>query len=228
MDFNFFENNQPNGCEFLKIIGFEIPVRFKNILNNEYFKNEAEFYRRLEELINIHTSYYLFPNDICFFYPKVEESVATKEFTCYLSGAIIKPGEQYYCYRPLLENISQNKVYTVKTNIIASIGYYDLFPSTLFEFEEWCQKLDQNYYRSDDKIDFYAFSSIAGTNALDLRLLEKNPSKRKRRENLKKFRKLQIQLNELMNILPFSINKEDTQKKIDKIKRKMKQLEFDK
>jgi len=219
-----FECYEPNGEIYLTDIEFEIPLRIKNILKKIYFKDEIDFYKELDKIFLKYTSYYLFPNDIIFFYPKIQEHIAKKEFTCCLSGAPIKPGELYHCYRPLLENISTGQVFTIRKNIIASNGYYDLFPETLLEFEIWCQKLSESYYRDDDKIDFYGFSTIAGTDALDLRLLENNPIKRQKRQNLKQLKKLQEQLKELTAILPYSIDNEEINKRIEKINNKIKKI----
>lgn len=101
----FINNNIPNGNQYLKKLDFELPIYIQNILNNKYFSSESNFYKYLEELIQEHNSFYLFPNCLCSFYPRVLEYKASKSYTCHLSGAIIKPGEEYYCYRPLLRNL---------------------------------------------------------------------------------------------------------------------------
>lgn len=220
----FTKTNLVNGSEYLKKVDFEIPIRIKNIIKNEQFLSEKNFYERLESLIYAHTSFYLFPNNLCYFYPKTLEHKASKELTCHLSGAIIKPGEEYYCYRPLLENLETKKVYTITNTVISSLGYQDLFPQTLFEFEDWCQKLNENYYNKNSKIDFYEFSIIAGSNALYLKELNRNTIKRKQRENLKLIKQLEKEKKELIALLKASINPNEVKQKIYKIDNKINQL----
>ena len=126
MDF-MFDEIKPNGRYYLDNIDFEIPIRIQNKLKNEYFKNELDFYKKLEELTIKHTSYYLFPNNVCCFYPKVTEQIASKEYTCQISAAKIKKGENYYCYRPILENLTTNKVYTIKKVLLYQLVIWNIY-----------------------------------------------------------------------------------------------------
>lgn len=167
-----FESPKANGQYYLNNIDFYIPTRIKNMLKDKYFKDEISFYKKLEELIVKHTSYYLFPNDICFFYPKTTDQIASKEFICDISGSRIKRNENYYRFRPILENLNTKKVYTLKRSIILSYDYENILPQNLFEFENWCQKIEQHYYE-DDKIDFYSIACNMKDNALELRKFNK-------------------------------------------------------
>lgn len=173
----FTGNSQPNGIEYLKKSDITLPLRIKNKIKEKSFTSELEFYQYVQELINKNTSYYLFPNDICFFYPKIVESKSTKNNICHLSGAPINIGESYYTFRPILENLTINKVFTIKKSIIASIGYIDYFPTTLLEFEEWCRILEEANYHNDGSVDFYNLSTIAGDTCLCLREFKNNSKK---------------------------------------------------
>lgn len=103
---------------YLEKLEYDIPTRIKNILKEETFYSEKDFYKKLEETILEHTSFYLFPGDLCSFYPKFVETKATKYFTCYLSGAPIVPGESYYTYRPLIQNLNTSKKYTISSSLL--------------------------------------------------------------------------------------------------------------
>lgn len=185
MDF-IYDDFKPNGQNYLNSIDFEIPIRIQNKLKNEYFKSELDFYKKLEELTIKHTSYYLFPNNICYFYPKLTEQIALKEYTCQISSAKIKKNEYYYRYRPMIENCTTKKVYTLKKSIIISINCEQYLPQDLWQFEEWCQKLTEYYFREDDQIDFYNFASNIGDNGLDLKELGKDSLKKKKKKFLNK------------------------------------------
>lgn len=223
MDFMFSEI-KPNGKYYLDNIDFEIPIRIQNKLKNEYFKNELDFYKKLEELTIKHTSYYLFPNNVCCFYPKVTEQIASKEYTCQISGAKIKKGENYYCYRPILENLTTNKVYTIKKSVIISTGYLEYLPQDLFTFEEWCQKLSEHYYREDDVINFYDFACNIGDNGLDLLEFDKDPLKRRKRIIFKQIKSLEKQELKLIKLSSLCIDKDKCDLEINKIKNKIKKL----
>lgn len=221
----FDEGKKIDIDSYLEIMGYDIPTRLKNILKEETFYSEKQLYQRLEEIVLEHTSYYLFPGDQCSFYPKFVESKATKNFTCYLSGAPIVPGESYYTYRPLIKNLNTHKSYTISSSIIASAGYIDLFPTTLLDFEEWCRKLEQAEYSNDDEIDFYGFSCIAGSNCLYPKELHDDKETRKRRRNINKIKNLEKTEKEILETIDFSINPEETEKRLQKIKIKIKQLQ---
>lgn len=220
----FYSNNDKLGTEYLAKMEIDLPPRIFNILKESNASTEEQFFKELEEIIFEHTSYYLFPNELCSFYPKVIEHKATKNFTCFLSGAEIVPGESYYRYRPIIENLQTNKVYTITQTIIASIDYIDCFPQTLFEFELWAQNIDQAEYHQNEKVDFYLLSSLAGSNCLYLKELKKNSDKKRKRHITKEIKELEKLRLELVKIKTMALNPENTAKKLIKIEKRIKQL----
>lgn len=220
-EFEIFTNRpSSNGEEYLEKNQIELPTRIINIVKQQYFSSELEFYRFLDEIVNEHTSHFLFPNHLCSFYSKVNEYIASCDTICYLTGAPIRTGESYYVYRPLLQDLNTNKVYTVKKSIQAALGYIDLFPSTLFEFEEWCYKLENAYYEPIDTIDFYDFSTNYGSDVLALRELDRHSNRGKIRKYKKILKELEKEEERLLKLTDTSINPEEIEKKLIKIKEK--------
>lgn len=173
MDIDFIldeiEYSKANGEQYLKTIDFNVPLRIQNELKNKHFKSELDFYKCLEERINLNKSFYLFPSNICFFYPSTTSHIASKEYSCMISGIRINRGERYCCYRPLLENYTKKKVYTLRKTLIISEDYESYLPKDLWEFEEWYQNLEKHLYQENSQINFYDFACNAGDNALNLR-----------------------------------------------------------
>lgn len=172
-DENIFISHEPNGSIYLDKIDFEIPKRILNIIKNTYFSNELDFYKNLENILLNFKSYYLFPNDYVSFYPHVVPAHSSREISCNVSGAKIKIGELYYYYRPLIENLTTTKVYTIQKTIKVAFGYQDILPQTLAQYEEWYQKSICGDYNHNDPIDFYELTSKCGNNCLFPHLLKK-------------------------------------------------------
>lgn len=225
MDINFETTTHPNGEDYLKMLDIELPIRITNIIKTEIFYSKEEFYNFIEDLLDKYTSHFLFPNHYCSFYPSLEEYTSTRDTICHLSGAPIKPNETYYVYRPLLEDLTTKKIYTLLKSVQASLGYIDLFPSTLFEFEDWCYKIENAYYENDDQIDFYAFSSNYGNDVLMLKELDKNSNRGKIRKYKKIIKELEQQERILLRLMNTSINPEETLKELQKNKEKQKQYQ---
>lgn len=217
-------DQEKNGSFYLKQAQIDLPLRIYNMIKEENYSSEEEFYNELRKIILEHTSYYLFPNTLCSFYPKVVEQKASKELTCFLSGAAIKPNESYYRYRPILENLETGKVYTITQTIIASLAYIDYFPSTLFEFESWAQKIEQTEYYTDDKIDFYNFSCLAGDNCLYLKEFKKDKERQRQRSTRKKIKELEKTKLELIKIQDTAMNNNDIEKKLIRIEKRIQKL----
>lgn len=155
----------------------ELPVRIVNILKDMKFYSEESFYKYVEKLLLEYTSKYLFPNKLVSFYPQIRERKASKELICHLSGSIIKKGSVYYTYHPFIEELESGRVYTIKKDINAELGFVDCFPQDLFTYEEWYYKVKNAYFNEDDKIDFYALSCHCGDNCLQPYLLGKSKKK---------------------------------------------------
>ena len=157
----------------------DLPVRIKNILISDKFYNEESFFKAVDKLVLEHTSNYLFPNSLISFYPQVREYNASRDLVCNLSGARIKKGSLYYTYHPLIEDLSTGKVYTIKKQIKAELGYIDYFPQNLATYEDWYYKIKNAYYVNDEKIDFYGLSSECGENCLEPYLLSSGKKRKK-------------------------------------------------
>ena len=149
----------------------DLPVRIRNILINDKFYSEESFFKMVDKLVLEHTSHYLFPNSLISFYPQVREYTASRDLVCNISGAKIKKGNLYYTYHPFMEDLYTGKVYTIKKEIKAELGYIDCFPQDLVTYEEWYYKVKNAYYVNDDKIDFYSLSCECGEDCLEPYLL---------------------------------------------------------
>lgn len=160
----------------MKLYQNDIPVRIKNIIKSKNFASLEQFYSTLNNILLEHTSQYLFNGDICFFYPYIHAQKAIKSTLCHISGVKIVENEYYYTYRPLLENLTQQKVYTITNTIKVSNGYEGILPYTLPEFENFvCHfNLGLDY----NNICFSDFQTNAGDNALHLHEFSKQKCKR--------------------------------------------------
>lgn len=162
------------GSYYVEQYNIVLPIRIYNLVKNKQFFNFETFYEYLTILLDTHTSKYLFSGDIVFFYPSVREQKAATPISCHVSGAPIAVNEFYYAYRPLIDNLTTGEVYTIKHTLKVSSGYEGVLPQSLSLFEE----LSSNFTLglNSNGINFYDFSTNAGQDALDLKLL----SKRKR------------------------------------------------
>lgn len=149
----------------------DLPIRLKNVLRVNKFYSENDFFRMVDKLVLEHTSHYLFPNSLISFYPQVREYTASCDLVCNLSGAKIKKGSLYYTYHPFMENLTTGKVYSIRKNIKAELGFIDLFPQDLVTYEDWYYKIKNAYYLNDEKIDFYSLSCECGEDCLEPYLL---------------------------------------------------------
>lgn len=218
------EEREIDVISFLEINEITLPRRLVNRILDKKFYNELKLYKYIEKLILEHTSNFLFPNHYIAFYPQVEEHKASKDTICNLSGSVIKKGEKYYCYHPLIENLDNNKIYTISKKVKASLGYQDKFPMTLSHYEEWYYKLKNAYYNQTDEIDFYLLSIECGDTAFEVMELKKNTSEHKMkliRREIKKLEKLKLELVKNMHLL---IDSKETELKIKKLDLRINKL----
>lgn len=181
VDFDdYFEVLEPINIEKL-LMDVDLPIRLINILKGNVFYSEESFFKTVDKLVLEHTSHYLFPNKLVSFYPQVREYHASSDVTCNLSGARIKKGSIYYTYHPFIEELESGKVYTIRKNIKAELGFIDYFPQDLATYEEWYYKIKNAYYvNNDSKIDFYSLSVECGMDCLEPYLLGLSKNKRKK------------------------------------------------
>lgn len=140
-------------------------------------KSIEEIYFDIEQYIESFRSKYLFDNDRVRFYPSIKEVIANKDTICHFSGGIIRKGSLYLNYRPLLQNMDTNKKYVLKKTIKVEIGYRDLLPTTLKEFEEFIYNLDNAYsLNKDNELDYYSINCNLGSWSL-LELKNKKKTK---------------------------------------------------
>ena len=147
----------------------DLPIRLLNILKSSHFNSVESFYQAVEWLTMQYTSRYLFPNQLVYFYPQVQQKMARRDLVCHLSGASIKKGSFYYAYHPFIENLETGRTYTIHNYICAELAYIDYFPQDLFTYEEWYYHLHNAYYENNNgPIDFYLLSCQCGESCLDL------------------------------------------------------------
>lgn len=175
-DFELYDktDSEYTGAYYVEFYQVTLPIRIYNHIKDMKFKDGITFYNYIEEVLDKHTSFSLFPGDICFFYPSIHLQKSSSSITCFVSGAPIISGEFYYTYRPLLDNISQKKAYTITRTIKVSSGYESFLPQDLHSFEEIVSNFELGL--DSNGISYYDFKINAGSNALHLKQL----SKRKR------------------------------------------------
>jgi hypothetical protein len=124
------------------------------------------------------TSTVIFPGDIVLFYPRIREAISTKNITCDIQGSVIYPGSYFIEYRLFLDNITNKKCYVLEKSIITELGYRNILPANLHEFEEWVRNTDNSYtiQKDDSNINFYGLYCNHGP----LKLIELNKSKKGR------------------------------------------------
>lgn len=186
-------------------------------------KNIDEIYNYMTNIIEEYKSYYLFPNNYIAFYPIVKERIAYKEYLCHLSDAPIKLGENFYTYHPFIKNLSTKKAYTTRNDICASLGYQDLFPRTIQQYEEWYSQIKDSYYQQNSDIDFYRLSVNCGDDALALMELKENTPGSKIRRLKRELKILKKELQEMLELQNFSVT--INQSTINRIKLKIKRRE---
>lgn len=106
-DFSLYQNIGTSGADYIKKYKLTLPPRIYHVISDYHFASFDDFYKQLAILLDSYTSQYLFPGDICFFYPSLQNPKASRPTTCHFSAAKIVKGESYYTYRPLLENITR-------------------------------------------------------------------------------------------------------------------------
>lgn len=159
----------------------DLPIRLQNILKANHFYSEKQFYQKVEQLIQEHTSNYLFHNQLVSFYPQFRERKASSNLLCNITGAVIKKGSYYFTYHRFIENLETGRVYTINKKICAELAYIDYFPQDLFTYEGWYYHLKNAYYENfDGIIDFYFLSRSCSEDCLDLYPLGNSKNKRKK------------------------------------------------
>lgn len=138
----------------------------QDIIDNNYGKSIEEIERLIElEYINW-TSNCFFPNHVVAFYPNIKEYVAFRDILCHVCGGVIKAGSRYYAYRPMIRDVDTKRVYVLKKTMKVEIGYLELLPLSICEFEDMDMRIRNAYIDNDEK-----FSGILA-NYGELELLE--------------------------------------------------------
>lgn len=117
----------------------------------------AEIFRE-EELCK---SMDFFKGDLVRLYSSIKEQKSKQFITCDFSGAPIYPCTRYAAYRPILENISKNEVYVLKTTLKVECGYIYSLPSNIQELETLQKNINLGQDLSDG-IDYSHLSQRVG------------------------------------------------------------------
>lgn len=130
----------------------------------EWYKGEPiiEIYNRVIEAEQEVTSNVLFPGDLVFLYPCIEERHAKDYITCDFSAGIIYPGSLYLSYRPLIENISTGDVYVLNKTLKVESGHYTDLPTSIQEFESLGLKIMQQAPYDESRIDYSHLNQRTG------------------------------------------------------------------
>jgi len=130
----------------------------KVVLNNKG-KSLEDIYSKIEEEETKNTSTILFPGDIILLYGGIRELESKTKKTCSFSGTIIRPGQYYINYRPLIDNITTNNCYVLKRSLQVETGYSEDLPTSITELED----LIINVKSECDSLDGISYSHLSST-----------------------------------------------------------------
>ncbi len=134
-----------------------------HIILSHYGKSLYEIENLIQDQLLLHTSLSFFPNDVVLLYPSFPRVLKARTSTlCQISGSIIMKNSEYLYYRPILDNLSNGQTYVLTNSIKAELGYSDFFPSTIFEFEQLNDKLNNSYEVEDESYNYYDISQRIG------------------------------------------------------------------
>lgn len=125
-------------------------------LTKEYLRRlelvgEEKKYEILEQFYFKNTSNYYFPGNLVAFYSYVREYSSRDNITCDISTNIIKKGQLYIGYRPLIENMETGETFVLKKTIKCEPIYHDLLPTNISEFENLNEQImNYEYYQNKE------------------------------------------------------------------------------
>jgi len=139
----------------------------KNRFNRELIeKNYGLSVSKLEEICYYNLEKHMDEDGIIMaFYPVIKEVRSSKNRICYFSGAMIRKGSFYLCYRPFLENIMTHTTYVLQKPIHVELGYFDELPKNYRDFSYMDKQLQNGFY--------YDFSTNYGNDCLKLQKIGK-------------------------------------------------------
>lgn len=113
--------------------------------------NEKEQYEIMERYYLENRSKEYFSGCLVAFYPYIVEHHSRKEITCDISTNIIKKGQLYINYRPLIENIETGDTFVLSKTIKCETIYQGLLPTNILEFENLNEQImNYEYYRDSE------------------------------------------------------------------------------
>ena len=166
-------NNEKIYSNYLKTLeDFKTNRITREIVAKMYGSSINEIYEDIikEEIQNTSTDSELFYGDIVLIHESIKEYHAKKDLICDFSANLIKKSGLYLNYRPLIENITKQKVYVLKRTIKVEPAYYDILPKNIKELEELNYKMKLQI--QENGIDYSHFNQVMG-GSLTLRRLNK-------------------------------------------------------
>lgn len=134
-------------------------------LTEEYLRKlesieEEKRYEILERFYLENTSNYYFSGNLVAFYSYVREYYSKEDRTCDISTNVIKKGQLYISYRPLVENIETRETFVLKRTIRCEPIYHDLLPTNILEFENLNEQIMnyENYQNKEIYFDHLHYS----------------------------------------------------------------------
>lgn len=125
-------------------------------------------YMSLEEISNVlelklmeATSNHLFPDQLVICYPLIREVRASKQYTCDISGSIIKKDSIYINYKMFMDNLSLGCSFVLDKPIISELAYRDFYPRSISELDLLDCKL-RNPFDYSDGYNYYDISKRIG------------------------------------------------------------------
>ena len=144
----------------------------KQITERMYGESINKIYEAIliEETKNTSNDKDFFAGDLVLLHEIIKEYHTKTDIICDFSATLIKKGELYLKYRPILENISTNKIYVLKRSIKVEPVYFDMLPKNITELEELNYKMKLQIH--NDYIDYSHLNQVMG-GTLALRRLKK-------------------------------------------------------
>lgn len=127
-----------------------------NRLTRSYLKTLEKFediksYEIIERYYLENSSQYYFPNSLVAFYSSIREYHSRKKIICDISTNIIKKGQLYINYRPLIANMETGDAFVLVKSIKCETSYQDLLPTNILEFENLNEQImNYEYYGSTE------------------------------------------------------------------------------
>lgn len=145
-------------------MGSDYEKNFQALCSNPFDAEIAYKYRgrpldeimeHIYEELPLFESSYLLSGRYCMVYPNIKYQKAAKNYMCYFSNDLIKKGERYLRYDPLViatPNPDNRKLYKAYklSNMIICRSYYEWYlPEDITELDQFAMNIEDEVYDSE-------------------------------------------------------------------------------